>query len=43
METWLSTSFEGGRHERRVEKIEHLIGQQIERPAAPPPATRTEG
>ncbi len=39
MDTWLATSFEGGRHERRVEKIE----QVIERPAVPPPATRTEG
>jgi ribose 5-phosphate isomerase B len=28
VEVWISTPFEGGRHERRVEKI-HLLEQQI--------------
>ena len=30
LETWLSTAFEGGRHQRRVEKIERDITDTVE-------------
>ena len=31
VKTWLSTAFEGGRHERRVEKIEQIEKDDLER------------
>lgn len=31
VKTWLSTAFEGGRHERRVEKIEQIEKEDLER------------